>query len=239
MASLPVLEDIVNFASLREEINRRCEKIADNKSNDRYNRSLKDLADYVSGLVDKLRSKIKNSALKPEERWSLLASLFRSNGVRERILELKVNPVWSSIKDFCHMGVKKDLKASFARGLDCPPIAPLKNYIEELERSVQKQFTKLKRGWERDIAKEYEEKKERGAADLDQAEAELRKLSLFEREILKSTSALTQMDNQLRQDFLKALREWREPRKKDDSDVKLEKFLELWGILKYLEYTDH
>lgn len=137
------------------------------------------------------------------------------------------------------MGVKKELKASFARGLDGPAIAPLKNYIEELERSVQKQFTELKTGWERDIAKEYEEKRERGAAELDQAEAELRKLSLFEREMLKSTIALTQMDNQLRQDFLKALWEWREPRKNDDSDVKLEKFLELWGILKYLEYTDH
>lgn len=137
------------------------------------------------------------------------------------------------------MGVKKELKASFAPGLDGPAIAPLKNYIEELERSVQKQFTELKTGWERDIAKEYEEKRERGAAELDQAEAELRKLSLFEREMLKSTIALTQMDNQLRQDFLKALWEWREPRKNDDSDVKLEKFLELWGILKYLEYTDH
>jgi len=45
-----------------------------------------------------------------------------------------------------------------------------------------------------------------GAAELDQAEAELKKLSLFEKEILKNTSALTQMDNQLRQDFLKALR---------------------------------
>ena len=238
MDSLPVLEDIVNFQSLREEINRLCEKIVDNKSNDRYNRSLKDLADYVSALVDKLRGKIKNSALKPEERSSLLTSLFHSNGVREKILELKVNPVWSSIKDFCHMGVKKELKASFARGLDCSPIAPLKNYIEELEHSVQKQFTELKRGWERDTTKEYEEKKERGAAELDQAEAELRKLSLFEREMLKSTSALAQMDTQLRQDFLKALRGWREPRKNDGTDVKLEKFLELWGILKYLEYTD-
>ena len=137
------------------------------------------------------------------------------------------------------MGVKKELKASFARGFDCPRIAPLKNYTEELERSVQKQFAQLKRGWERDIAKEYEEKKERRAAERDQAEAELRKLSLFEREMLRSTSVLTQMDNQLRQDFLRALREWREPRKNDDSDVKLEKFLELWGILKYLEYTDH
>ncbi len=239
MASLPVLEDILNFESLREEINRLCEKIVDNKSNDRYNRSLKDLADYVSGLVDKLRSKIKNSALKPEERSSLLTSLFYSNGVREKILQLKVNPLWSNIKDFCHMGVKKELKASFAQGLDCSPIAPLKNYIEELEHSVRKQFTEFKRGWERDITKEYEEKREEGTAELEQAEAELRKLSLFEREMLKSTSVLTQMDNQLRQDFLKALREWREPRKNDASDVKVERFLELWGILKYLEYTDH
>ena len=239
MASLPVLEDIVNFDSLRQEISRLCEKIVDNRSNDRYNRSLKDLADYVSALVDKLGSKIKNSALKPEERSSLLTSLFHSSGVREKILELKVNPVWSNIKDFCHMGVKKELKASFAQGLDCPAIAPLKNYIEELEHSVQKRFTEIKRGWEKDIAKEYEEKKERGTAELDQAEAELKRLSLFEREMLKSTSALTQMDNQLRQDFLKALRGWREPRRNDGTDVKLEKFLELWGILKYLEYTDH
>ena len=239
MASLPVLEDIVNFDSLRQEISRLCEKIVDNRSNDRYNRSLKDLADYVSALVDKLRNKIKNSALKLEERSSLLTSLFPSNGIREKILELKVNPLWSNVKDFCHMGVKKELKASFARGLDCPPIAPLKNYIEELEHSVQKQFTELKRGWEREITKEYEEKRERVTAKLDQAEAELKKLSLFEREMLKSTSALTQMDSQLRQDFLKALRGWREPRKNDGTDVKLEKFLELWGILKYLEYTDN
>ena len=137
------------------------------------------------------------------------------------------------------MGVKKELKASFVRGLDCIAVAPLKNYIEELEHSVEKQFTELKRGWERDITKEYEEKKEGGAAELDQAEAELKKLSLFEKEMLKSTSAVTQMDTQLRQDFLKALRGWREPRKNDGTDVKLEKFLELWGILKYLEYTDH
>jgi len=239
MASLPVLEDIVSFESLREEINRLCEKIVDNKSNDRYNRSLKDLADYVSALVDKLAGKIRQSALKPEERSSLLTSLFYSSGVREKILELKVNPLWSNIKDFCHMGVKKELKASFARGLDCSPIAPLKNYIEELEHSVEKQFTELKRGWEKDITGEYEEKKGGGAAELDQAEAELKKLSLFEKEMLKNTSALTQMDNQLRQDFLKALRGWREPRKNDGTDVKLEKFLELWGILKYLDYTHH
>jgi hypothetical protein len=239
MASLPVLEDIVNFHSLREEINRLCEKIVGNRSNDRYNRSLKDLADYVSALVDKLESKIETSALKPEEKSSLLASLFHSNGVREKILELKVNPLWSNIKDFCHMGVNKELKASFARGLDCIPVAPLKNYVEELERSVQERFTELKRGWERDITKEYEEKKERGAAELEQAEGELKKLSLFEKEMLKSTSAVNQMDSQLRQDFLKALRGWREPRKNDGTDVKLGKFLELWGILKYLEYTDH
>jgi hypothetical protein len=229
----------VNFDTLREEISRLCEKIVDNKSNDRYNRSLKDLADFVSALVDKLAGKIKNSALKPEERSSLLTSLFHSNGVREKILELKVNPLWSNIKDFCHVGVKKELKASFARGLDCSPIAPLKNYIEELEHSVEKQFTELKRSWEGDITKEYEEKREQGAAELDQAEAELKKLSLFEKEMLKNTTALTQMDNQLRQDFLKALRIWREPRKNDGTDVKLEKFLELWGILKYLEYTNH
>jgi hypothetical protein len=239
LASLPVLEDIVNFDSLREEINRLCEKIVDNKSNDRYNRSLKDLADYVSALVDKLGGKIENSVLKPEERSSLLASLFHSNGVREKILELKVSPVWSNIKDFCHLGVKKELKASFARGLDCIPVAPLKNYIAELEHSVQKQFTELKRGWERDITKEYEDKKQRGMAELDRAETELQKLSLFEKETLKSTSAVTQMDSQLRQDFLKALRGWREPRKNDGTDVKLERFLELWGILKYLEYTGH
>ena len=239
IAGLPVLEDILNFDSLREEINSLCEKIVDNRSNDRYNRSLKDLADYVSALVDKLASKIKNSALKPEERSSLLTSLFCSNGVREKIVELKVNPFWSNIKDFCHLGVKKELKASFARGLDCIPVAPLKHYIEELERSVQKQFTELKRGWERDIIKEYEEKKDRGAAELDQAEGELKKLGAFEKEMLKSTSTVTQMDNKLKQDFLKALRGWREPRKNDGTDVKLEKFLELWGILKYIEYTDH
>jgi hypothetical protein len=239
MANLPVLEDIVNFESLREEINRHCEKIVDNRSNDRYNRSLKDLADYVSALVDRLASKITNSALRPEEKSSLLTSLFHSNGVREKILELKVNPLWSNIKDFCHMGVNKELKASFARGLNCISVAPLKNYIEELERSVQKQFTELKRGWERDITKEYEEKEEQGAAELEQAEGELRKLSLFEKEMLKSTSAVNHMDSQLRQDFLKALRGWREPRKSDGTDVKLEKFLELWGILKYIEYTDH
>ena len=238
-ASLPVLEDIVSFESLREEIKSLCEKIADNKSNDRYNRSLKDLADYVSTLVDKLGSKIRKSALKLEEISFLLTSLFYSNGVREKILDLKVNPVWSNIKDFCHIGVKKELKESFARGLDCSPIAPLKSYIEALEHSVEKQFTELKRGWERNITEEYEEKIKLGAAELDQAEAELKKLSLFEKEMLKSTSALTQMDNQLRQDFLKALRGWREPRKDDGTDVRLKKFLELWGILKYLEYTNH
>jgi hypothetical protein len=115
----------------------------------------------------------------------------------------------------------------------------LKSYIEELEHSVEKQFTELKRGWERDIAEEYEEKIKLGAAELDQAEAELKKLSLFEKEMLKNTSALTQMDNQLRQDFSKALKGWREPRKNDGTDVKLKTFLELWGILKYLEYTNH
>ncbi|HVP80483.1 MAG TPA: dynamin family protein [Thermodesulfobacteriota bacterium] len=239
MAGLPVLEDIVNFDSLREEINRLCEKIVDNRSNDRYNRSLRDLADYVSALVDRLAGKIKNSALKPEEVSFLLASLFQSHGVREKILELKVNPVWSNIKDFWHIGVKKELKASFAQGLDCIPVAPLKNYIKELEASVRKQFTELKRDWERDVTQEYEEKRGRGAAELDQAEAELEKLSLFGKEMLKNTSALTQMNGQLRQDFLKALRSWREPRKNDGTDVRLETFLELWGILKYLEYTRH
>jgi hypothetical protein len=239
MASLPVLEDIVSFENLREEINRLCEKIADTKSNDRYNRSLKDLADYVSALVDKLGSKIRNSALKPEEISFLLTSLFDSNGVKEKILDFKVNPVWSNIKDFCHIGVKKELKKSFARGLDCSPIAPLKSYIEELELSVEKQFAELKRGWERDIGEEYEEKMRLGAAELDEAEAELKKLSSFEKEMLKSTNALTQMDHQLRQDFLKALRGWREPGKNEGTDVKLESFLELWGLLKYLEYTNH
>lgn len=238
-ASLPVPEDIVSFENLREEINRLCEKIAENKSNDRYNRSLKDLADYVTGLVDKLQSKISKSALKPEEKSLLLTSLFHSNGVKEKILDLKVSPVWSNIRDFCHIGVKKELKESFARGLDCFPIAPLKSYIEELEHSVEKQFTQLKRGWERDIAEEYEEKIKLGAAEFDQAETELKKLSLFEKEMLKNTSALTQMDNQLRQDFSKALKGWREPRKNDGTDVKLKTFLELWGILKYLEYTNH
>ena len=238
-ASLPVLEDIVRFESLREEIKSLCEKIADNKSNDRYNRSLKDLADYVSALVDKLGSKIRKSALKPEEISFLLTSLFYSNGVREKILDLKVNPVWSNLKDFCHIGVKKELKEPFARGLDCSPIAPLKSYIEALEHSVEKQFTELKRGWQKNITEEYEEKIKLGAAEIDQAEAELKKLSLFEKEMLKNTSALTQMDNQLRQDFSKALKGWREPRKNDGADVKLKTFLELWGILKYLEYTNH
>ncbi len=239
MASLPVLEDLVSFENLREEINRLCEKIADNKSNDRYNRSIKDLADYVSGLVDKIGSKIKKSALKPEEISLLLTSLFSNHEVREKILGLKVNPVWSNIKDFCHIGVKKELKESIARGLDCSAITSLKSYIEELEHSVEKQFTELKKGWERDISEEYEAMRKRGAAELDQAEAELKKLSSFGKEMLKSTNALTQMDHQLRQDFLKALRGWREPRKNDGTDVKLEKFLELWGILKYLECTDH
>jgi hypothetical protein len=239
MASLPVLEDIVSFENLREEINHLCEKIGENKSNDRYNRSLKDMADYVSGIVDKLQNKISKSALKPEEISFLSVSLFHSNGVKEKILDLKVNPVWSNIKDFCHIGVKKELKESFARGMDCSPIAPLKCYIEELEHSVEKQFAELKRGWERNIAEEYEEKITSGAAELDQAEAELKKLSLFEKEMLKNTSALTQMDHQLRQDFSKALKVWREPRKNECTDVKLERFLELWGILKYLEYTNH
>ncbi len=239
MASLPVLEDIVNFSTLREEISRLCEKVGDNRSNDRYNRSVKDLADYVSTLVDKLGSKIKNSALKPEEISSLLAALFHSNGVREKILELKVNPLWSNIKDFCHMGVNRELKASFAQGLDCVPVAPFRNYIEKLEASVQERFTELKRGWERDITQEYEEKKERGAAELGQAEEELKKLSLFGKEMLKNTGALAHMNGQLRQDFLKALRGWREPRKNEGTDIKLGAFLELWGILKYLECTDH
>jgi hypothetical protein len=239
MAGLPVPEDIVSFGNLREEINRLCERIAENKSNDRYNRGVKDLADYVSGLVNKLGSRIRKSALKPEEISCLLTSLFYSDGVKEKILQLKVNPVWSNFKDFCHIGVKKELRESFARGLDWSVIAPLKSYIEELEHSVVKQFAELKRGWERDIAEEYQEKRRRGAAELDQAEAELKKLSLFEKEMLKNTSALTQMDNQLRQDFLKALRGWREPRKNDGTDIRLEKFLELWGILKYLEYTNH
>jgi hypothetical protein len=239
MASLPVLEDIVSFENLREEINHLCEKIGENKSNDRYNRSLKDMADYVSGIVDKLQNKISKSALKPEEISFLSVSLFHSNGVKEKILDLKVNPVWSNIKDFCHIGVKKELKESFARGMDCSPIAPLKCYIEELEHSVEKQFAELKSGWERNIAEEYEEKIKSSAAELDQAEAELKKLSSFEKEMLKNTSALTQMDHQLRQDFLKALKVWREPRKNEDTDVKLERFLELWGILKYLEYASH
>ncbi len=239
LASLPALEDIVSFENLREEIGRLCENIAEIKSNDRYNRSIKDLADHVSGLVDKIGSKIRNSALKPEEISLLLTSLFYSEGIREKILSLKVNPVWSNIKDFCHIGVKKELKKSFVRGLGCSPIAPVKSYIEELEHSVEKQFTELKRGWERDISEEYEEKMELGTAEIDQTEAELKKLSSFEKEMLKNTSALTQMENQLKQEFLKALRGWREPGKNDGSDVKLERFLELWGILKYLEYTHH
>ncbi len=238
-ASLPVLEDIVNFDGLRDEINHLCEKIVDNRSNDRYNRSVKDLADYVTALVDKLGSKIRNSALKPEEISSLLSVLFQRDGVREKILELKVNPVWSNIKDFCHLGVNRELKASFAEGLDCAPVAPLRNYVEELEATVQKAFTELKRGWERDIGQEYEEKKERAAAELGQAEEELKKLSLFGKEMLKNTGALAQMNGQLRQDFLKALRGWREPRKSESADIKLGAFLELWGILKYLECAEH
>ncbi len=238
-ASLPVLGDIVSFENLREEINRLREKIADIKSNDRYNRSIKDLAEYVSGLVDKLQTKISKSALKPEEISILSASLFYSDEVREKILHSKVNPVWSNIRDFCHMGVKKELKESFAGGLDCSPIAPLKDYIEALEQSVERQFSELKKGWERDITEEYEEKIKLGAAELDQVEAELKKLSSFEKEMLKNTSVLTQMDHQLRQDFLKALRGWKEPRKNEGTDVKLERFLELWGILKCLEYTNH
>jgi hypothetical protein len=239
MASLPVLEDIVNFENIREEIGHLCEKIADTKSNDRYNRNIKDLADYVSGLVDKLQSKISKSDLKAEETSLLSSSLFPSDGMKEKILGLKVNPVWSNIKDFCHIGVKKELKKSFAGGLECSPIVRLKGYIEELELSVEKQFTKLKRDWERSIAEEYEEKIKSSEAELDQAEAELKKLTLFEKEMLKNTSALTQMDHQLRQDVLKALRGWREPRKNEGTDVKLERFLELWGILKYLEHTNH
>ncbi len=239
LASLPVLEDIVNFDSLREEINRLCEKIVDNRSNDRYNRSVQELADYVSGLVDRLGSKIRNSALKAEEISCLLAALFQRKGIREGILELKVNPLWSNIKDFCHMGVNRELKASFSRGLDCVPVAPLRSYIEELEASVRKQFAELKRGWERDIAQEYEEKERRAVAEQSQAEEELKKLSLFEKEMLRSTGALTQMNGQLRQDFLKALRGWKEPRKNDATDVKLNAFLELWGTLKYLEYISH
>jgi hypothetical protein len=239
MASLPVLEDIVNFDDLREEIGRLCEKIADTKSNDRYNRSIKDLADYASGLVDKLRSKISKSALKPEEISLLSSSLFCSDGMKEKILGLKVNPVWSNIKDFCHVGVKKELKKFFAGGFECSLITPLKSYIEELERSVEKQFMELKKGWERNIAEEYEEKIESGEVEFHHAEEELKKLSLFEKDMLKSTNVLTEMDHQLRQDFLKALRGWREPRKNEGADVKLERFLELWGILKYLEYTNH
>jgi predicted DNA-binding transcriptional regulator len=239
IASLPVLEDVVSFKNLREEIGHLCEKIAENKSNSRYNRSLKDLADYVFGLVESLGSKISKSALKPEEISILSISLFSNNEVREKILNLKVNPVWSNIKDFCHIGVKKELKESFAQGLNCSAISPLKCYIDELEHSVEKQFAELKRGWERNITEEYEEKIKVGGTELDQAEAELKKLSLFEKEMLKSTSVLTQMDNQLRQDFLKALRGWKEPRKNDGADIKLKKFLELWGILKYLEYANH
>jgi Dynamin family len=239
IANLPVLEDIVSFKNLREEIDHLCGKISDTKSNDRYNRNIKDLAEYVSGVADRLGDKIKNSALRPEEKSLLLTSLVYRDGMREKILGLKVNPVWSNIKDFCHVGVKKELKKSFARGLECFPIVPLKSYIEALELSVEKQFTELKRGWEKNIAEEYEEKIKLGAAQLDQAEEGLEKLSSFEKEMLKNTSALTQMDHQLRQDFLRALRGWREPRKNEGTDVKLERFLQLWGILKYLEYTNH
>jgi hypothetical protein len=197
------------------------------------------LADYASGLVDKLRSKISKSALKPEEISLLSSSLFCSDGMKEKILGLKVNPVWSNIKDFCHVGVKKELKKFFAGGFECSLITPLKSYIEELERSVEKQFMELKKGWERNIAEEYEEKIESGEVEFHHAEEELKKLSLFEKDMLKSTNVLTEMDHQLRQDFLKALRGWREPRKNEGADVKLERFLELWGILKYLEYTNH
>ncbi len=238
MASLPVLEDIVDFESLKEEIGRLYEKISDTKSNDRFNRNLKDLADFVSGLVDRLQSKISKSTLKPEEISPLSGSLFRSDGMREKILSLKVNPVWSNIKDFCHIGVKKELKRCFAGGLECSPIVSLKSYIEELELSVERQFTELKRDWERGIAEEYEEKIKSNEAELEQAEEELKKLSSFEKEMLKNTSTLTQMDHQLRQDVLKALRGWREPRKNEGTDTKLERFLDLWGILKYLEYTN-
>jgi len=68
------------FRESQEEINRLCEKIGENKSNDRYNRSLKDMADYVSGLVDKLQSKISKSALKPEEISFLLTHYFTAMG---------------------------------------------------------------------------------------------------------------------------------------------------------------
>ena len=238
-AGLPVLEDIVSFEAIRGEVERSCEEIANNRSNDRYNRSIRDLADYVSALGDKLRSKIEKSMLKPEEIASLQASLFYIEEVRERILGLKVNPLWSNLKDFCHIGVKKELKEPFGRGLACSYIEPLKNYIEELEHSVTEKFTGLRGGWERKITEEYEGKKELEAAALDRTEAELQKISLFDKEMLKSTSALTQMDHDLKQDFLKALRGWREPPKKDGADVKLKTFLELWGILRYLEYTNH
>jgi hypothetical protein len=238
-ASLPVLEDIISFKNLREEIGYLCEKIAATQSNDRYNRSIQDLAEYVSGLPDRLGDKIKNTALGLEEKSLLLTSLVYSDGIKEKILGLRVNPVWSNIRDFCHIGVKKELKKSFSRGFECSPVVPLKSYLEELELSVEKQFTELKRGWERDIVEEYEEKITSEAAALGQAEEELKKLSSFEKEMLKNASALTQMDHHLRQDVLKALRGWREPRKNEGADVKLEGFLELWGILKYLDYTNH
>jgi hypothetical protein len=238
-ASLPVLEDIVSFKNLREEIGHLCEKIAETPSNDRYNRSIQDLAEYVSGLPDRLGDKIEKAALRPEEKSLLLTSLVQSDGMKEKILGLRVNPVWSNIRDFCHIGVKKELKKSFSRGLECPPVVPLKSYLEELELSVEKQFTELKRGWKRDIVEEYEEKITSEAAALGQAEEELKKLSSFEKEMLKNTNTLTQMDHQLKQDFLKALRGWREPRKNERADVKLERFLELWGILRYLDYTNH
>ena len=237
-ANLPVPEDIVSFKNIREEIERSCEEIVNNRSNDRYNRSIKDLADCVSALADKVRSKIEKSMLKPEEIASLQASLFSNEEVRERILDLKVNPLWSNIKDFCHIGVKKELKEPFGRGLSCSYIEPLKNYIEELEHSVEEKFTELRGGWERMIAEEYEGKKELEAAALDRTEAELQKISLFDKEMLKNTSALTQMDHHLKQDFSKALRGWREPPKNGGADVKLKTFLELWGILRYLEYTN-
>jgi hypothetical protein len=206
------------------------------KSNDRYNRSIRDLADTASGLPDKLRSRIEKSVLKPEEKASLSASLFDGEAVRDKILELKVNPLWSNIKDFWHAGVKKELKEPFSRGLSSSCLAPFKDYIEALEHSVKKQFTHLRGGWEKKITEEYERERESESAEIDRAEAELQKISSFEKEILKSTSTVTQMDHHLRQDFSKALRGWREPPKKDGADVKLKKFLELWGILKSLEY---
>ncbi|HUL30065.1 MAG TPA: dynamin family protein [Thermodesulfobacteriota bacterium] len=238
MASLPALKDIVSFDDLREEIERLCEEISGIKSNDRYNRSIKDLADTAFGLPDKLRSRIEKSVLKPEEKASLSASLFQDEEVRDKILDLRVNPLWSNIKDFWHAGVKKELKGSFTKGLSSAAIAPLKDYIEALDHSVEEQFVELKEDWEKKITEESETKKELEMEGIHRAEAELQKITLFEKEILKSTSAVTQMDHHLRQDFQKALRGWKEP-KGDGTDVKLKKFLELWGILKNLEYTNH